>query len=138
MRFAICNEHWGNEPFEKVCEDAAACGYQGLELAPFSLKEDPRELNLADATRLVLGHVLDTLLRLLHPMTPFVTEVLWTELTGGESVVVADGAGNTPMPTIAMSDSDARNVRCAKRSSIEPRTTTDVPIGTGDATAASR
>jgi sugar phosphate isomerase/epimerase len=53
MRFAICNEHWGSEPFEKVCEDAAACGFEGLELAPFSLKEDPRELNLADATRLV-------------------------------------------------------------------------------------
>ena len=28
----------------------------------------------ADATRLVLGHVLDTLLRLLHPLVPFVTE----------------------------------------------------------------
>lgn len=53
MRFAICNEHWGSAPFEKVCEDAAACGYQGLELAPFTLKEDPRELTLEDATRLV-------------------------------------------------------------------------------------
>jgi valyl-tRNA synthetase len=41
------------------------------------------------ATRLVLGHVLDVLLRLLHPITPFVTEALWTALTGGESVVVA-------------------------------------------------
>jgi len=53
MKFAICNEHWGNAPFEKVCEDAAACGYQGLELSPFTLKEDPRELTTADATRLV-------------------------------------------------------------------------------------
>ncbi len=52
MRFAICNEHWGNAPFEKICEDAAECGYQGLELAPFTLKNDPRELTLADATRL--------------------------------------------------------------------------------------
>ncbi|CAN5848183.1 sugar phosphate isomerase/epimerase [soil metagenome] len=52
MRFAICNEHWGNAPFEKVCEDTAACGYQGLELAPFTLKADPRELTIADATRL--------------------------------------------------------------------------------------
>ena len=52
MRFAICNEHWGNVPFEKVCEDAAACGYQGLELAPFTLKDDPRDLTLADAIRL--------------------------------------------------------------------------------------
>ena len=44
----------------------------------------------AASTRRVLGHVLDTLLRLLHPMIPFVTEALWTELTGGESAVVAD------------------------------------------------
>jgi valyl-tRNA synthetase len=37
----------------------------------------------------VLGEVLDTLLRLLHPMVPFVTETLWTALTGQESVVIA-------------------------------------------------
>ncbi|HSK28266.1 MAG TPA: valine--tRNA ligase [Jiangellales bacterium] len=58
-----------------------------VELAKTPLSHGGAE---ADTTRLVLGHVLDTLLRLLHPMTPFVTEVLWTELTGGESVVVAD------------------------------------------------
>ncbi|MGW0858112.1 valine--tRNA ligase [Streptomyces sp. NPDC002690] len=38
----------------------------------------------------VLGEVLDVTLRLLHPIVPFVTETLWTTLTGGESVVVAD------------------------------------------------
>jgi valyl-tRNA synthetase len=43
----------------------------------------------ADRTRRVLGHVLDELLRLLHPVMPFVTDELWTALTGGESVVVA-------------------------------------------------
>ena len=37
----------------------------------------------------MLGEVLDVVLRLLHPVTPFVTEALWTELTGGESIVVA-------------------------------------------------
>ena len=52
MRFAICNETYPNWPFEKVCEDAAACGYDAIELAPFTLKEDPRELTEADALRL--------------------------------------------------------------------------------------
>ncbi|HEY3604512.1 MAG TPA: valine--tRNA ligase [Sporichthyaceae bacterium] len=44
----------------------------------------------AENTKLVLGHVLDVVLRLLHPVVPFVTETLWTTLTGQESVVIAD------------------------------------------------
>ncbi|ALL76009.1 valyl-tRNA synthetase [Pseudonocardia sp. EC080610-09] len=43
----------------------------------------------APGTRAVLGHVLDALLRMLHPIAPFVTEALWTALTGRETVVTA-------------------------------------------------
>jgi valyl-tRNA synthetase len=56
-----------------------------LELAKVSLADDDR----APTTRRVLGEVLDGLLRLLHPIAPYLTEVLWTELTGEESVVIA-------------------------------------------------
>jgi valyl-tRNA synthetase len=44
-------------------------------------------------TRAVLGVVLDRLLRLLHPFVPYVTDTLWTSLTGGESLVIADWPG---------------------------------------------
>ena len=44
--------------------------------------------NAADSQR-VLGHVLDQLMRLLHPLMPFITEELWVSLTGGESLVIA-------------------------------------------------
>ncbi|MDQ1744839.1 MAG: valyl-tRNA synthetase, partial [Pseudonocardiales bacterium] len=57
-----------------------------LELAKVSLADQ----STAAATRRVLGEVLDVLLRLLHPLVPFVTESLWTALTGGESIVIAD------------------------------------------------
>ncbi|MQS39495.1 valine--tRNA ligase [Streptomyces katsurahamanus] len=38
----------------------------------------------------VLGEVLDVTLRLLHPIVPFVTDTLWTTLTGRESLVIAE------------------------------------------------
>ena len=40
-------------------------------------------------TTAVLAAVLDTLLKLLHPVMPFVTDVLWKALTGSESLVIA-------------------------------------------------
>jgi valyl-tRNA synthetase len=43
----------------------------------------------AEVSKRVLGEVLDVTLKLLHPVVPFVTETLWTTLTGGESVVVS-------------------------------------------------
>ncbi|MGQ0839874.1 valine--tRNA ligase [Actinokineospora sp.] len=71
-----------------------------LELAKVQIAEGGAR---ADATRAVLGHVLDVVLRLLHPVTPFVTEVLWKSLTGKESVVVTDW----PVPSGAVADPGA-------------------------------
>ncbi|HLU43973.1 MAG TPA: valine--tRNA ligase [Natronosporangium sp.] len=79
--------------FAKVCDllyhfawDDVCDWY--LELSkPVLTGDDPAA---AEPVRRVLGHVLDQLLRLLHPIIPFVTDELWTALTGGESVMIAD------------------------------------------------
>src|SRR4051794_35189886 len=43
-RFAVCNEMFGQTPVEQVCKEVAALGYAGLEIAPFTLGEDPASL----------------------------------------------------------------------------------------------
>jgi len=43
----------------------------------------------AEGSKRVLGYVLDQLFRLMHPVMPYITEQMWTTLTGGESLVVA-------------------------------------------------
>ena len=45
MRFAFCNEAYVGWPFERVCGDLASCGYGGVEIAPFTLDEDPRRID---------------------------------------------------------------------------------------------
>jgi valyl-tRNA synthetase len=77
--------------FSKACEALfhfawdEVCDWY-LELAKVQFAEND---TVAANTRAVLGNVLDALLRLLHPVIPFVTETLWKALTGNESVVVA-------------------------------------------------
>src|SRR5688572_6061869 len=39
-------------PFEQQCKTAAALGYDGLEVAPFTLAEDPMRLGDAQAVQL--------------------------------------------------------------------------------------
>ena len=46
----------------------------------------------------VLATVLDTLLKLLHPVMPFVTDVLWKALTGGEGTYTMDLSHYDPVP----------------------------------------
>ncbi|HKX76321.1 MAG TPA: valine--tRNA ligase [Acidimicrobiia bacterium] len=71
-----------------------------LEMAKGPLQRGGAE---ADRTRAVLGHVLDRLLRFLHPVIPYITEELWITLTGGESVMVAEWPHADP----ALADSAA-------------------------------
>ena len=70
-----------------------------LELAKVPLTSD--DAGAAARTREVLGFVLDQLLRLLHPVIPFVTDELWTALTGEDSVMVA------PWPAFSYADRSA-------------------------------
>lgn len=39
MKFAICNELFEQWPWERVCEFVAAAGYDGIEVAPFTLAD---------------------------------------------------------------------------------------------------
>jgi D-psicose/D-tagatose/L-ribulose 3-epimerase len=52
MKLALCNEVLRHLPFEEQCRVAAALGCNGLELAPFTLADDPSTLSDADAQRL--------------------------------------------------------------------------------------
>ncbi|HEY2489661.1 MAG TPA: valine--tRNA ligase [Streptosporangiaceae bacterium] len=83
-----------------------------LELAKVTLASGDEAA--ADRSRAVLGYVLDRLLRLLHPLIPFVTEELWTALTGEDSVVVAAwpgrqalGAGTREPPALRDPEAEA-------------------------------
>ncbi|MBQ0926194.1 valine--tRNA ligase [Saccharopolyspora endophytica] len=93
FQFAKATEALYHFTWDEFCD-----WYLELSKVQFDGTEERAEL-----TRQVLGQVLDTLLRLLHPTIPFLTETLWTALTGRESVVIADW----PKATGAEADSGA-------------------------------
>lgn len=47
MRIALCNEVLASMPFERQCEYAAKLGYDGLEVAPYTLSDEPHRLGSA-------------------------------------------------------------------------------------------
>ena len=49
MKLALCNEVLARRPLAEQCRLAAALGYQGLEIAPFTLADDPSTLTERDA-----------------------------------------------------------------------------------------
>lgn len=47
MRIALCNEVIAPMPFPQQCEYAAKLGYEGLEIAPHTLSEEPHRMGAA-------------------------------------------------------------------------------------------
>ncbi len=52
MKIAICNETYGDRPWADVCRHASSVGYDGLEIAPFTLGESPTRISAAERRRL--------------------------------------------------------------------------------------
>ncbi|MDC7788371.1 sugar phosphate isomerase/epimerase [Rhodoplanes sp. TEM] len=52
MRIALCNEVIAALPFDRQCGFAAAVGYDGLEVAPFTLSETPHLMPAAERAAL--------------------------------------------------------------------------------------
>jgi D-psicose/D-tagatose/L-ribulose 3-epimerase len=52
MRIALCNEVLAGIALERQCEYAAAVGYDGLEIAPFTLSTSPEKISTADAAKI--------------------------------------------------------------------------------------
>lgn len=52
FKYAICNETFENWPFDKAFAFAAECGYQGLEIAPFTIANNVTEISAARRTEI--------------------------------------------------------------------------------------
>jgi D-psicose/D-tagatose/L-ribulose 3-epimerase len=52
MRIALCNEVLAGMKLERQCEYAARLGYDGLEIAPFTLDASPEKISSAEATKI--------------------------------------------------------------------------------------
>lgn len=76
--------------FARACE--AIYHFAWDELCDWYLELSKEVFVSGDAanSQRVLGYVLDHLMRIMHPVMPFVTEELWTSFTGGESLVITD------------------------------------------------
>jgi valyl-tRNA synthetase len=75
--------------FSRACELMYHFAWDDLCDWYLELSKEAFASGNADGTKRVLGYVLDQLFRLMHPVMPFITEQMWTTLTGGESLVVA-------------------------------------------------
>lgn len=76
--------------FARACELIYHFAWDDLCDWYLELSKEAFASGTAHDSKRVLGHVLDQLLRLMHPIMPFITEELWTNLTSGTSVVIAE------------------------------------------------
>jgi valyl-tRNA synthetase len=75
--------------FARACEVIYHFAWDDLCDWHLELSKEAFASGNAAVSQRVLGHVLDSLFRLLHPVMPFITEELWTTFTGGETLVTA-------------------------------------------------
>jgi valyl-tRNA synthetase len=75
--------------FSRACELIYHFAWDDLCDWYLELSKEVFASNEKAASQRVLGHVLDQLMRLLHPVMPFITEELWCTLTGGQSLVIS-------------------------------------------------
>jgi sugar phosphate isomerase/epimerase len=47
FRYAMCNEAFERKPFAEVCQVLRSLGYDGIEVAPFTLAADPLDITAA-------------------------------------------------------------------------------------------
>ena len=52
MRIALCNEVLAGMPLQQQCEYASRLGYDGLEIAPFTLHASPEKISTAEAAKI--------------------------------------------------------------------------------------
>lgn len=59
MKFSLCNEVLAPLPFAEQCKIAAALGYSGMEVAPYTVTDDPAAMSDGEArqlTRIAADH----------------------------------------------------------------------------------
>ena len=52
MRIALCNEVLAGMPLQRQCDYASRLGYDGLEIAPFTLSTSPEKISTTEAAKI--------------------------------------------------------------------------------------